>query len=211
MITALTVHYNTPELLETLLSSFHAFYNMPHIIVDGSDKENCDKIQGFAERFNVEIYYFGFNIHHGPGMAWGINFIKTEHILLLDSDVRILNNGFVEDLQSKLRPESYGIGDVSMVNEDGINVEQGIKYLHPSCALINRKIALQYRLPIRHGAPMIAAMKDIHEKGVDILQHELWVANDLVHSYYDKDTIANRVYINHEWSGTVSRTGGINL
>jgi hypothetical protein len=211
MITALTVNYNTPELLEILLSSFRQFYNIPHIIVDGSDKENYEKIIGFADKFNVEIHHFDYNIHHGPGMAWGMNNINSEQILLLDSDVRVLNNGFIEDLQSKLRPESYGIGDVSMVNENGINVEQGIRYLHPSCALINREVALRYALPIKHGAPMIEAMKDIHSKGLDILQHEPWVANDLVHSYYDKNTIENKTYINHEWSGTVSRTGGIHL
>jgi hypothetical protein len=211
MITALTVNYNTPELLEIVLSSFRQFYDIPYVVVDGSDKEHYKAIVPFADKYDIKIHHFDYNIHHGPGMGWGILHIETEQILLLDSDIRVLNHGFVEDMQSKLLPENYGIGDVSIVNEDGINVEQGIKYLHPSCALINREVALRYPMPIKHGAPMIETMKYLHKKGYDILQHESWVANDLVHSFYDRENIKNKVYINHEWRGTVDRTGGYHL
>ena len=204
MITALTINYNTPELLESLLISFRRFYNIPYLVVDGSDPANYESIKGFQQRFNVEIHHFPYNIHHGPGMAYGFQMIKSDKILLLDSDVRILRLGFLEDLLSKLRKDSYGIGDVSTVNRDGINVASGIKYLHPSCALINREIALKYPLPIKHGAPMIRTMEAIN--GQDILQHEPWLADDLVHSYY-KESELKRNYIVHEWRGTVNKTG----
>jgi cellulose synthase/poly-beta-1,6-N-acetylglucosamine synthase-like glycosyltransferase len=204
MVTALTINYNTPELLESLLTSFRRFYNIPYLVVDGSDPCNYKRIEGFKERFNVEIHHFHYNIHHGGGMAYGFQIIKSDKILLLDSDVRILKTGFLEDLLSKFRPDSYGIGDVSIVNRDGINVADGIKYLHPSCALINREIALKYPLPIKHGAPMIRAMEAIN--GLDILQHEAWLAEDLVHSFY-KESELNRNYIVHEWRGTVNKTG----
>jgi glycosyltransferase involved in cell wall biosynthesis len=210
MITALTVNYNTPELLESLLTSFRKFYSIPYLVVDGSDNYNYERIKDFPQRFNVTINHFNYNIHHGGGMAYGFQQIKTEQILLLDSDVRILKAGFLEDLQIKLRPESYGIGDVSLVNRDGFNVPTGMKYLHPSCAVINREIALRYPLPVKHGAPMIKAMEAINASGLAILQHEPWLAADLVHSFC-KEPELNRNYIVHEWRGTVDKTGGFNL
>jgi hypothetical protein len=203
MITALTVNYNTPDLLENLLSSFRKFYDIDFLVIDGSNELNYEKIKGFANKYNATIIHFNFNIHHGPGMDYGIRNIKTEQILLLDTDVEILRGGFIEDLQTKLLPESYGIGCVGTVNENGVDAPTGYRYLHPSCALINRDVVLKYPMPVRHGAPMIEAMKARAP-----VQHEQWVADDLVHSF-KKDTLNNK-FIIHLWSGTC-RMGGMNL
>ena len=203
MVTALTVNYNTPDLLENLLSSFRKFYDIPFLVIDGSEEVNFEKIKEYSNRFNALIIHFPFNIHHGPGMAYGIRNIKTEQILLLDSDVEILRSGFIEDLQNKLLPESYGIGCVGTVNENGVDAPTGFRYLHPSCALLNTEIVLKYPLPVKHGAPMIEAMK-----ANPIVQHEQWVADDLVHSF--KHESENNNFIVHLWSGTC-RIGGMNL
>jgi hypothetical protein len=210
MITALTINYNTPELLENLLSSFRQFYDIPFMVVDGSDDMHFALIKYFPEKFKIDLHHFNCNIHHGPGMAYGFTRIKTKQILTLDSDVRILKGGFIEDLQSKLRPDSYGIGSTCIIDRDGIASTLGIKYLHPSCALINHAVALKFALPIRHGAPMISTMQDIAAKRLDILQHEEWVASDMIHAFRKED-ILNRFYINHEWCGTIKQTGGMNL
>jgi len=209
MITALSVNYNTPELLESLLISFRKFYPAsPFLVIDGSDKAHYRRIKNFDRRFNVSIHHFDYNIHHGPGMAYGMKMITTPQILLLDSDIRILRGGFVEDLQSKLLPTSYGIGDVSNINRDGVSIlETGVRYLHPACALLNRGVALSFPLPIKHGAPMIEPMEAL--KGRNLLQHEQWVSDDLIHGLSNK--LHAKHYIIHEWSGTVSRTGGIHL
>lgn len=200
MITALTVNYNTPDFLERLLSSFRQFYDIPFVVVDGSDEKNYKQIEGFVDKYSVEIHHFPFNIHHGPGMAYGIEYIKTDKILLLDSDLIVLRPGFIEDLDSKLKLDSYGIGDIQIVDENGFNRKKGMRYLHPACALINREVALKYPLPIRHGAPMIEAMKAIK---TDILQHEPWVTNDFRNP--------DKKFIIHDWQGTVTRTGGYHL
>ena len=208
MITALTVNYNTPQLLESLLRSFRRFYpDIPYMVVDGSAPYYYGKIKSFPIRFHVSLHHFKYNIHHGPGMAYGLKTITTDQILFLDSDIQILRGGFIEDLQSKLKPKSYGIGDISTINRDGINIKKaGIRYLHPSCALINRLVALKYPLPTKHGAPMIKPME-----AKPSLQHEQWVADDLIHSLNDRAHSTARHYFVHEWSGTVSRTGGIHL
>ncbi|MCJ7812458.1 glycosyltransferase [bacterium] len=200
MITALTVNYNTPDFLERLLISFRKYYDLSFVVIDGSDESQYQKIKSFPDKYQITLIHFGYNIHHGPGLAYGINYIETEQILLLDSDLIVLKNGFVEDLQSKLRPDSYGIGDVQTVDERGFNAKSGIKYLHPACALINRKIVLKYAPPVKHGAPMIEAMKEIT---TNILQHEHWVANDF--------RSVKKVYVSHDWMGTVNRTGGYHL
>jgi hypothetical protein len=204
MTTALTVNYNTPDLLESLLSSFRKFYDIPFLVVDGSDEVNYEKIKGYSNRFNVTLIHWPYNIHHGPGMAYGIANIKTEQILLIDTDVFILRGGFLEDLQAKLLPENYGIGCVGIVNENGVDVPDGkFKYLHPSFALINRDVVLKYPLPVKHGAPMIEAMK-----AYPPLQYEQWIVDDLVNSL--NKTTENNNYIIHHWSGTC-KLGGMNL
>jgi GT2 family glycosyltransferase len=98
MITALTVNYNTPDYLERILATFRQFYpDIPYWIVDGSDDVQFANIQGYAEKYNVRIIHFNGNIHHGPGMAWGIKNIQTDQILLMDSDLIVYHQGFVED------------------------------------------------------------------------------------------------------------------
>jgi len=202
MITALTINYNTSELLRNVLSSFRRFYDIPYLVIDGSEEKYYQRIKDFDKQYHVTIIHFDTNIHHGGGLAYGLKVIQTEQVLFLDSDITILQGGLVEILQSKLRPESYGIGDISEVNEFGVNIPQGIKYLHPSFALINREIALNYPLPMRHGAPMLNTMK-----ACPPIQHEQLVANDLRNSIEKKPCM----YFVHEWCGTVSRTGGYNL
>lgn len=195
MITALTVNYNTPELLEGLLISFRQFYDIPYTVVDGSDEYNFEKIKGFPEKYEIELCHFNYNVHHGPGLAWGMQHIKTEQILLLDSDIKILNNMAIENFKANLRAESYGIGGICFVNDIGMNIINGMKYLHPACALLNREVALRYPLPILHGAPMINTMVHIHYNKLDILQHEPNIINSIAHL----------------GSGTVYSTGGLHL
>lgn len=204
MITALTINYNTPDFLERLLSSFRNYYSIPFIVIDGSDSENYKMIIGYVRKYKVKIIHFPYNIHHGPGLAFGIKYIQTDKILLLDSDLIVLKGGFVEDMERKLWANAYGIGDIQIVNEGGMNVPDGIKYIHPACALLNRNIVLQYPLPVLHGAPFIYAMKAIQEKGLSdkLLIHEPWITNDF--------RISAKKFIIHDWKGTVDRTGGYN-
>ena len=180
---------------------------MPHLIVDGSDEENFKKIKGFANKYKITIVHFDYNIHHGPGMAYGFQKIETDQILLLDSDLIIYNKGFVEDFQSKLRPESYGIGAVYWGNRIDSDTE-GINYLHPACTLINRNIALQYPLPSLYCSPMMAPMRFMHERGIVLIQDESWVHDDFSGGPNILDVVAPNVhYVRHHWAGTIKRFG----
>ena len=83
MITALTVNYNTPDFLERLLVSFRKYYDLPFVVIDGSDESQYQKIKSFPDKYQITLIHFGYNIHHGPGLAYGINYIETDQVLIL--------------------------------------------------------------------------------------------------------------------------------
>jgi glycosyltransferase involved in cell wall biosynthesis len=227
MVTVLTVNYNTPDYLERLLTSFRKFYDTPYLVIDGSDKDNYEKIRGFDKRFGVNIIHFDYNIHHGPGMAYGINKITTDQILLADSDMIIHNKGWLEQMVHDLRPTSYGMGDIQqeyylkdstvrvatrnprVTKPKTVSTKMWVDYLHPAFALVNKKIVERYPMPIKGGAPLIPAMKQIALTGqsTQILQRAVWLTEDLW--LHTKKYVQHNE--NHEGMGTVVRTGGYNL
>ena len=204
MITALTVNYNTPKHLERLLSSFRKFYDLPCVVVDGSDEENYEYIKDFDKRFNITMHHFDYNIHHGPGMAFGIKHIDTDRILLIDSDIIFHGGGIIEIMDEQLKEHHYGIGDAQKsIGKGGIIID----YLHPAFALINRKVALRYTLPEKNGAPLLAAMHEMDLKK----ERDLIVMSKEVHSdFWDRKCKYIQHNDDHEGMGTVRKTGSYN-
>lgn len=236
MITALTVNYNTPDYLERLLRTFRKFYSIPVLVIDGSNEENYIKIRGFDKKYDVKIDHFSHNIHHGPGMSYGIEKIKTDRILLIDSDMIIHNGGWLEMMDEELREDSYGIGDIQkeyyleetsvtiftstpirirpkvVVSHAGqvkkVQTKVWVDYLHPALALCNRDVLLKYPMPIRGGAPLIEAMKLIHlQEKENLLQRAVWLTEDLWQ--HTKKYVQHND--THAGMGTVQRTGSYNL
>lgn len=216
----LSVNYNTPYLIYNMIKSFRQFYNNDILIVDGSEKILYEEAKDLLSQFkNVEIHHFSVNIHHGPGLAYGFTTLDCDKILVLDSDITFIKVGIFEILEQKLKPESYGVGDVQRIDDKGFNIgsrkgavglreseidARGYAYLHPAFMLINRAVALQWPMPVKHGAPMIETMKAITKAGKeDILQHDV----NIQHDFREK----KKLYFNHPWMGTVSRTGGYHL
>ncbi|WP_233832759.1 bifunctional glycosyltransferase/class I SAM-dependent methyltransferase [Paraburkholderia sp. ZP32-5] len=210
-----TVSYNTPDLVCNLVRSIRAFYPAnPIHIVDGSDSAQVDALrEGLQGIPGVELHAHGFNIHHGPGIAWALqNLPLGERCLFLDSDVTLLKPGMLEDLLAKLQPGMYGVGCVMSVRPDGINVREGepadpsLLYLHPACMLCHPAVMLQWPLPFKHGAPMLAAMQAIHDAGksAELLGDVRWVEHDFANP-------VEPVFISHPWQGTVQRSGSYNL
>lgn len=209
-IPVVTVSYNTPELINNLLTTFREKYQNPYYIIDGSDPENLEKIKSIVAKFdNVHLIAFGYNIHHGPGMAWAINNLPiTGPVLFLDSDIEIVRAGFIEELLKSLTPEIYGVGAVNYINRKGFNTEysiDGIRCLIPMCMLCNIQVMRQWPLPIKHGMPMTAPMLALHDSNVSHLVQNLdWVVNDIT-------TGTQKIFIDHKGSGTIIKTGGYHL
>lgn len=99
----------------------------------------------------------GFNTGHGEGLKEGIKLAQTNYVALIDSDTILKGKAF-EPMVSKMRSNTYGVGKIVLVDKNGVNAVEGIKYLHPYFAVINRNIYYKFDPIIHHGAPMINAM-----------------------------------------------------
>lgn len=191
----LTVNYNTPDLVEQLLKSRDAcgYSDIMTIVVDGSDdlklaaetKNVCVKFK------NVTLAEVGENIHHGPGLVFGITQLATKkYIMAMDTDSVFNRPGAIEHLLNKMNPNIYMVGGICYVNIRGIaDLENGsvktsahpIAYLHPSRCLINKIHFNRYMKPVKHGAPFIETMADIHAKQeeevlVNVLDLNEWIS-----------------------------------
>jgi SAM-dependent methyltransferase len=209
-IPIVTVTYNAPELLIGLLTSLRKFYINPVYVMDGSDGETGARTREIAQGFeSVQVKSFGFNIHHGPGMAWAIENLGLKGpVLFLDNDIVVLRAGFMEAMLAELRDGDYGVGGVGYVNQEGFDIEYGygaIPYLHPPCMLCNAEVMRQWPLPIKHGAPMVESMRALHRAGKSgLLRHLDWTANDVKMG-------TKKVYVDHIGQGTSAATGGYHL
>ncbi|MRX11239.1 methyltransferase domain-containing protein [Pseudoduganella sp. FT25W] len=205
-IPIVTVSYNTPDLIEGLLRTLRQFYRNRVYVIDGSNPDVAETIRAVTAGYdNVEFIPFGYNIHHGPGMAWAIGHLGLSgEVLFLDSDVEVLKPGFLESLHAALRPGMYGVGCVLRVDELGNDRPQdgAVPYLYPACMLTNIEVVRQWPLPIKHGAPMIPTMLALHAADAGHLIASLdWVEEDFARQ-------PKRHYLKHDWQGTVIRTGG---
>jgi hypothetical protein len=174
LITGVVVNYCTPEAIHKAVTSLRRFYPfMRIIIIDGSPKgtpgwQMCEHLKSvYTNTIHVE-----FNIGHGRGMNVGISMVLTPLVLLFDSDTDTREKGVLEIMLTKFNEQTerpYGIGQVLITSKEGTNAEHGIKYLHPHFALIDRVMFYQFLQYVDHGAPMIAAMNDIHKSYKDLL------------------------------------------
>jgi hypothetical protein len=201
-IPVISVSYNAPKLIEALVTSFRRYYSNKIYIIDGSEQIHYEAIRLFCESVdNVELIHFDYNIHHGPGMAWAFQHLPfTGRVLVLDSDVVVVNPGFIESLAEHLRPDMYGVGYLGIVNEEGfdldLSTDKGIPYLKPPCMLLNIEVVRQWPMPEKHGAPMTPTMIAIHNAGrSDLLGRVDWLHQDF-------DGIPPRQYLIHDWQGT---------
>lgn len=209
-IPVLTVSYNAPQLLRALLASLRRFYPNPVHIVDGSDAEHVDAIRAVAAEFEgVQLHVQGYNIHHGPGLAWAIQQLPLgPKVLILDSDIVVLKPGFLEAMDAALEPQHYGVGGVAYVNREGFDIPYAygaVPYMHPPCMLCNVEVMKQWPMPVKHGAPMVAPMLALHDAGKSgLLKHLDWVLNDVTPG-------TEKVYVDHIGRGTVLNSGSYNL
>ena len=160
-VSAIIVSYNTPELLKGCYESIRKFYPELHcILVDQSDENSTcfNYVKTRNNYYNTKVL-LKKNYGHGPGIKFGIELCKSEYFLLIDSDVVIKKEGVIESMLSLMEKGVYGVGHIMQVNSKGLNVENGIPYLHPHFALIKKEEYLKFKPAINHGAPMLEAMK----------------------------------------------------
>jgi glycosyltransferase involved in cell wall biosynthesis len=159
-IEIICVNYNTPDLIDVLLNSWRDFlYNDIHIhIVDGSDTlEMQNKIKEIIKVPNIRLTQFGYNIHHGRGLDFGINKSTKKYQFLIDSDSYFIKKELFENVN--VPENSFGIGRIVITNEKGQNdINGNVKYLHPNCCIIDKEKYSMSKSLINHGAPFIETM-----------------------------------------------------
>jgi GT2 family glycosyltransferase len=170
-IEIISVHYKTPEYIYEQYESVRNFYpNINYRVIDGSD--NGERYFEDLEKKDVNFVTerFGYNIHHGPGMDYGIKTSNKDYLLIIDSDVTLIKP-IIEDMIKEFK--GYSVGKLLTLNSSGYEKTQKnykgdnnfiYSYIHPYCMLINRNSYLEFKPFIKHGAPCIESMIDIYNK-----------------------------------------------
>jgi hypothetical protein len=177
----LIVNYNTPDFIIDLHSQIREMVDneITINIVDGSDDKLINRGVEFIE-LNSKMknllnndeysnhYELGYNIHHGPGMDYGLKKIQKKYVLILDSDIILTKNGLLELFSMYYEKDIFCIGSVEKVNEDGINISNGnVSYVHPRCMMIDKEFYMNFKTPfIKHGAPCINFMIKINKNNI---------------------------------------------
>lgn len=167
----ISVHYKTPELIYRQYESIRKFYpNIKYRVIDGSDNNKIYFNDLEKKDNNFNVIRFGYNIHHGPGMDYGIKSSEHNNLLILDSDIWIHKPLIAAMLETH---KGYAVGKKILVNSAGFESWQKTnngdkqfiyEYIHPYCMLINKSEYLKYSPFIKHGAPCIEAMISIYKK-----------------------------------------------
>lgn len=188
-ITAITVVYNTKDLLERSVYSFRKWYDHRLIVVNGSDPgSECDIYckTDLQQYRGIHVYNIGHNIGHGDGMHYAMERCTTKHALVFDSDIYMNKHGVVEGMMAKMADDVYGVGLICQADEHGRNVEKGIPYMHPYFMLLNVKEYFKWPRFVHHGAPCYQTMNALHRAGKSDMLIDFPVAD----------------YVDHEWRGT---------
>lgn len=182
MITVVIVTYNTTTLIKQCMCSIRKFYpNLSVIIIDGSPVgSSCYKYTKGLSGKNTFVKNMGYNIGHGEGLKEGIKLAQTNYVALVDSDTILKGKAF-EPMISRMRSNTYGVGKIVLVDKNGMNVENGIKYLHPYFAVINKNIYYKVDPIIHHGAPMINAMISLDKQSEYVIESFESIDNYVLH------------------------------
>lgn len=196
-ITAVVINYQTPDLTEEAIQSLKNFYpDLNLILIDnGSKDDSIQKLMRIVSQFKkIEVIVNIENINHGPAMNQAIRLVKSDYVLFLDSDCKILRGGFLEEMYKLLQENelNYVVGKMMFLNKRGFPVEdpeRGHPYIRPICMMLKTEIYRKLRPFKKHGAPCLENMMDAIKKGYKLINFEV------------------EEYILHKGRGTASKFG----
>jgi len=199
LATATIVNYQTPALTRRAFKSFRKHYaDVPLILIDNGSRdeesrqilEECRK----EDASRTEVISNNENLHHGPAMEQALRHARSPFVLFLDSDVEVIEGGFLEMMTTLANGNAanYAIGQRVWMNKRGFMVRQnggGFAYIRPHCMLVKRELYLKLPKFQRHGAPCLDNMITAARLGFGLLDFP-------VHSY-----------VNHSGRGTAGKFG----
>ena len=153
----ISVHFRTPDLiLKQYLHIRKHIGDIPIRIIDGSQHKYrvLDTIEEVDDNFSID--YFNYNIHHGPGMDYGIKSSKYKYVFILDSDNWPNKDGLLDGMMELMDEKTYGVG--SIING----------CLMPMTMLIQKSRYGDFHKFIKHGSPMHHTWMDIIYEDYDM-------------------------------------------
>lgn len=176
-VTAIVVGFNTKDLTRQAITTLRQAYpKLSIILIDNSSSDgSIQDAARLASEYNVHLILNGTNVGHGPAIHQGIRVCETPYVLLLDSDCIVRTTGFIEAMLEAFSSDSllYAIGWLRHVDRySGVPIEwhtatppiaQFCRYIHPCCALLDRKRYLALPPAIHHGAPLLENMRAVEK------------------------------------------------
>ena len=198
-VTAVIIHYKTPDLIRCAVASLREFYpRLPLVIIDnGSNAGSAGTLAGLkaAHPDSTRLILNSENLHHGPAMDQALRDVHSPFLLFLDSDCRVTSGGFLEQMLEILKTHDnhYAAGKRVYMNRRGFDVPAGtagaIPYIRPVCMLLKRSLYLTLPKFQRHGTPCLRNMEQAVESGLALIDFPV------------------ERYVHHEGRGTAGRHG----
>jgi glycosyltransferase involved in cell wall biosynthesis len=179
-VTFVICQKNTKSTIQLALESLFRFYPDVNVVVmdDNSTDDSVLYLQ-FMELIkpNLKVYWNkGELFGHGNAMDFAIcELVKTEYVMMMDSDVIITRNGFLEQMLMAYlsNPKLYGIGTLqisSYKNNGGepIDIPDIVPYGSPNLCMYHVPTYLTLPPALTDGTPLILNNKGARDKGLEI-------------------------------------------
>ncbi|MCX6137643.1 MAG: glycosyltransferase [Ignavibacteriales bacterium] len=170
-VTGVVVHFQTPDLLKTAVTSFRKFNpSVPLLIVDnGSDAASRRSVEALVQETDGQTMarYLPQNIYHGPAMHRALCDLETDLVFFFDSDTETERGGLLEAMEQKFAGDTtlYAAGKKDVVNARGFHADEGTVIVQTPSMMIRRSIYMQLP-PFEHrGMPTLVNFAAAHRRG----------------------------------------------
>lgn len=179
-VTFVICQKNTKSTIQLALESIYRFYPDVNVVVmdDNSTDNSVLYLQYMLlMKPNLKVYWNkGEVFGHGNAMHFGIcEFVKTEFVMMMDSDVIITRGGFLQEMMDvyKTNPKLYGIGTLqisSYKNNGGepIDIADIVPYGSPNLCMYHTATYLELPQALTDGTPLILNNKGAMDAGLEI-------------------------------------------
>ena len=167
-VAAVTVHYQTPNMLRLAVESFRKYYPaIPLLIIDnGSNEAGRHAVQDIESKYPAvtRAVYLPENIFHGPAMHRAMGEVAEDLVFFFDTDTEMLQGGLLETMASLFEQDLllYAAGKTAVVNARGFHAAEGTTIVQTPSMMIRRSLYHQLP-PFEHrGMPTLANFQLAH-------------------------------------------------